>query len=173
MKLTCQLTPADLVAFNEYHAANSPLHKRHRLRYRLSIPIVFLSGVAFFVAVGAYLAAVPLTVFAVVWFVLSPCWLKYRNKRIYQKHIAENVGDSLREPSILELCDDGIHSTSHLGQSVYNYSAVGQIATDGGYTFVYIGKGMALVLPEDRLPRDEIDAFVTEIWARKEAASRE
>ena len=171
MKLTYQLTPDDLVAFNEYHAANSPLHKRARLRFRIVLPIILLMGSAFIVAIGAYPAAMPFAVVAVAWFLLSPYWLKRRYRKHFQRYIAENVGDLLKEPSTLELHDDGIHTTSYLGQAVYKYSAIGQIAYVEGYTFIYIGKGMALVLPEDRLSPDDVDAFVTEIWTRKDAAS--
>lgn len=171
MKLIYQLEPSDLVAFNEYHVAHSDLHKKQRRKHRIVVPIVYLVLSALLLIVDARIGSVLLAAFAIIWFLLSPRWLKRRYRKHFQKHVAETVGDSLKEPVTLELHDDGIHSASYLGQSTYKYSAVGQIVGNGIYTYVYIDKGMALVLPDDRISRDQIDTFVAEIKTRKESAN--
>ena len=86
--------------------------------------------------------------------------------------VAENMGDTLENPVILELHDDGIHSESYLGQAVYKYTAVGDIVGNGDHTYVFLGKDLALVLPKDRIPKDQLDEFVREVGERKASALR-
>jgi Flp pilus assembly protein TadB len=118
MKLIYQLNPADLVTFNEYHSAHSDLHIKQRRKHRIIVPIVYLVLAALILMTGARIGAVFFSFFAVLWFLLSPSWLRRRYRKHFQKHVAETVGDSLRDPIILELQDDGIHSQSYVGQSV-------------------------------------------------------
>ena len=171
MKLTCQLTPADLVAFNEYHVAHSDLHRAQRRKHRYVVPVIYFifAGLLFLGSAGR--AALIFAVFAIIWFLLSPRWLRRRYRKHFQKHVAETAGEAIKTPVTLELRDDGIHSESNLGHSVLKYSAVGQIVENGMYTYVYIGQGMALVLPEDRIARQDIDAFVTDLKKRLPVAS--
>ena len=172
MKLTCQLQPADLVAFNEYHSAHSKLHRKQRWKYRVIVPIVYLILAAILYTSSGPMGASVLVAFALIWFLFSPLWLRRRYRKHFQKHVAETSGESLKDPMVLELVDEGIRVQSHIGQSVFKYTAVGNIARDVGRTYVYIGKGMALILPEDRIPKDQIAAFVKTIEERKAYAIR-
>ena len=63
----------------------------------------------------------------------------------------------------MEPLPDGIASTSHLGESKYGYHAVDRIDRTELYTYVFIGKGMALILPHDRVAPDVADSFVAEL----------
>jgi hypothetical protein len=98
--------------------------------------------------------------------------MRRRYQKHYEKHIRETVGQSLQKSMTLELRDDGICSSSSLGESKYRYSAVDRIVENDGYTYVFIGKGMALVLPHDRIPKDAIDSLATEINQRKQEANQ-
>ncbi|MHB9024424.1 MAG: YcxB family protein [Armatimonadota bacterium] len=170
MKLTYQLEAQDLVAFNLFHAAHSPLLRNQRWRQRFFFPIVYLllAGVSLFVQ--AYAMSAMFAVVSILWFLLAPGLLQRYYRSVITKYVHETVDDSLKDPVVLELGDDGIHSTSYLGQTVYNYSAVGEVGKDSEHTYIYIGKGMALVLPKDRIPAEQITAFVAEVEARKTSA---
>lgn len=172
MKLTYQLQPVDLVKFNEYHSTHSAYHKQLRRKQRILVPIVYLLLATLLYATGGRAGPALLVFIAVLWLFLWPLWIRQRYRKHFQMHVAETTGDSLKDPIILELQDDGIHSQSYLGQSVYRYSAVGDIVGNENYRYVYIGKGMALVLPEDRIPGDQIERFVAEINERKKSANQ-
>ena len=167
MKLTCQLTIDDFVAFNEYHVAHSPLHIKQARQHRYIPTIIYFMMAAIFCAIHAVVAATLCAFFSLGWFLTEPRRLRLRRKKLIEKHLAETIGDSLSEPSCLEVCEDGIHASGYLGQSIFKFSSVGAIAQEGVYTFVYIGKGQALVLPDDRLPADQIQTFVDGVRSRK------
>lgn len=172
MKLIYQLTPSDLVAFDVYHAAHSELTRKQRRNYRIVLTTIYLTIAALFFAIDRRIASALVAAFAIIWFLSYPQRTERRSRIYFQRFIAETVGDSLKEAVILELHDDGIHSTSYLGQSTIKYSAVDKLVVDGIYTYVYIGRGAALIFPDDRIPRDQINAFVEEIKTRKESADR-
>lgn len=166
MKLTYQLTKADLVAFNEYHSAHSPLHIKMRRRHRILVPIFYLVLAAFWAFHGDYTVPSMLAVAAVLWFLLSPRWLRRRYRKHFQKHVEETIGDALETPTTVELREDGIHSTGHMGHSVFNYSVVDKIVENDGFTYIYIGKGMALIVPHDRVPAGATEELTDGIKAR-------
>jgi len=167
-----RLTENDLLKFNLYYSANSELHQKHRRRHRVLVPVAYAVLAALLCLSRAFVAASLFAIFGVAWFLLSPRWMRKRYQKHYEKHIRETVGESLRTPMTLELRADGICSTSHLGESKYRYSAVDKIVENDGYTYVFIGKGMALVLPHDRIPQATISSVVSEITQRKQGANK-
>ena len=67
----------------------------------------------------------------------------------------------------MEVKDDGIHSTSFLGHSVFKYQAVERIVEDDAATYVYIGKGMAIIIPHDRVSERELKDLIAGIEERR------
>lgn len=169
-RIEYQLTEEDLVRFNLYYSAHSELHKRQRRRHRLLVPVVYVMLAGLLCWIRAFIGASILAAFALVWFLLSPAWLRWRFRKHYEKHIRETKVETLKEPMTLELQPDGICTSSAVGESKFRYSAVDQIVENDGYTYVFIGKGMALILPHDRIARETIAALVAEISQRKENA---
>ena len=167
-----QLAEADIIQFHMFCWADSEVFRKQCRKFRLIVFLVYLVLSAPLYLSGVYVGAVLFTSVAVAWFLLSPSWLQRRSRRHYAKRIRETVGDSLREPVKVELHPDGIHSLSYLGESVFRYTAVDRIVEDGGYTYVFIGKGMAIVLPHDRVPKETITALVTEIGERAREAGK-
>jgi len=170
-RIEYRLTENDLLKFNLYYSANSELHQKQRRRHRVIVPVAYAVLAALLCLSRSFAAASLFAVFAVAWFLLSPKWMLKRYRKHYEKHIRETVGESLRTPMTMELRADGICSTSHLGESKYRYSAVDKLVENDGYTYVFIGKGMALVLPHDRIPQDTIRSVVSEITQRKQEAN--
>jgi hypothetical protein len=116
---------------------------------------------------GSYLTATIFTLIAVLWFALSPRWLRKRYRKHFERHIAETAGDLLPRITVLDLLPDGIFSSSHMGETKFRYDSVDRVVEHDGYTYVFIGKGIALLLPHDRVPPDAIASFVDEIQKRK------
>jgi len=169
-RLEYRLTELDLRNYNVHHSANSSFYRTQRRLHRIVLPAAYALLMVPLCLLRSFVAASILAVAGVAWFLLSPGWLRMRHRRQCAKHIRETVGDSLRSPMILELRPEGILSSNAMGDSTYRYSAVDRIEEDDGVTYVYIGKGMALVLPHDRIPKDAIDSFLAEIAGRRQAA---
>ena len=167
-RIEYKLTEQDLLRFNLYHSTTSDLHQKQRRRHRVVVPAAYLILAILLCLSELFIAATLFVLFAAGWFFLSPRLMNKRYRKIYEKHIRETVGDSLRTPMTLELRPDGISSSSYLGESKYRYSVVDRIVENDGYTYVFIGKGMALVLPHDRIPKDAIASLVAEITQRKQ-----
>lgn len=161
------LTAEDLVQFNLYYSSISPNHARQRKRHRILVPVVYMILALLLLWGSSYVAATLFTLFAAVWFALSPRWLRKRYRKYYERHIAETAGDELPRSTVLDLLPDGIFSSSHMGETKFRYDAVDRVVENNGYTYVFIGKGMALVLPHDRIAKDTIGAFVDEIMRKK------
>ncbi len=168
MKLTYQLTLDDLVKFNIYHTENSPIHIKARRRYRIIPPAIYLALAMFGYFAGDVGFAMTFAGLAIVWFLFSPRILKRRYRKHFEKHVEENFKDSVKESSTVELEEDGVHSTSQMGESIFKYSAVEKIVANDGFTYVYIGKGMAIVIPHDRVPENQINDLVTGIEKQRE-----
>ena len=162
------LTAEDLLQFNLYYSSISPNHARQRKRHRILVPVVYMILALLLLREGSHIAATLFTLFAAVWFALSPRWLRKRYCKHYERHIAETAGDVLPRSTVLELLPDGIFSSSHIGETKFRYDAVDRVVENNGYTYVFIGKGMALVLPHDRISKDTIAAFVDEIQRKKQ-----
>jgi hypothetical protein len=170
-RLECTLNETDLLRFYLYYWEHSELGCRQRRRQCLFVPLIYLALAAFVCLYRLYVIAGIFVLFAIAWYLLWPWCLSIRIRRFYASHIKETVGDTLREPRIHRLSPEGICSLSGQGDSVYRYSAVDRIVENDGYTYVFIGKNQALILPHDRLLKEAIDTFVAEIQRRRAAAN--
>lgn len=168
MQLTHQLKLDDLVAFNLYYMAHSAVYRAQRFRYRVIPSILYLVFAALMFLAQMNIWGIVSLALAILWFLFAPRWTQRRSRNVIQKQFAEMLGDSITDPVTVELCDDGIHISSSHGQSIYNYSAVGQIVDDTNHTYIYIGKGTAIILPNDSVTPAQKEAMVAGILAKKE-----
>jgi hypothetical protein len=109
---------------------------------------------------------------AVVWFLLEPLTRRSFLGRACRKLARENAADVAGGPTTLELGDEGILSSSPSGNAMYRYAAIDRIDQTPRYTYVFVGKSSAHVLPHDRLASDDLDEFLLELQRRREAASQ-
>lgn len=170
-RIEYQLTEDDLVQFYVYYLSISDYQRKQRNKQRIGLPVFYLAIAALFLLVKLYLAATILVLFSAGWFLFFPAWARKKHRKHYEKHVKEVAGDELSKPRVLELREDGIFSSSHLGEAKYAYSAVDRIVDHEGYTYIFIGKGMALVLPHDRIPQEDRCSFVDEVNRRREQAA--
>ena len=86
-----------------------------------------------------------------------------------RKILRELQGDLFDKPETTELRDEGVFNQNNLGQSIFPYTSLTEIAEDGGRVYVFIGKDRALILPRDRIPAATLDAFLDELKKRMAA----
>ena len=167
------LTAEDLLHFNLYYSAISPTQVKQRRRARLFVSVVYIALALFTLKEGSYFVATVLMVLVAAWLLFSPRWFLWRSRKHYEKHIAETAGDRLPSSIVLDLLPDGIFSSSYIGETKFRYDVVDRVVEDDGYTYIFLGKGAAFVLPHDRVPKDTVAAFVEQIQSRKNACERQ
>ena len=165
-RIEYQLTQDDLVQFNMYYVSVSNYYRKQRLKLCLFIPAICLPFFLLFLYSHQYHVAIFFLAFGLAWFLLYPIRIKQSQRRHFLKHIEEAFGDIHRKPSVLNLQEDGIFSSSYLGESKFPYSSIDRIVEHAGYTYIFIGKGMALVLPHDRISEEDLKSFVDEVNRR-------
>jgi len=165
-RLEYTLSAEDLLQFNLYYASTSKAVARQKRIYRYVIPAIYLA-LALFLFIGrSHVLAWMFVLLSVLWFLFYPLRFRRRYRKHYERYVAEAFGDVLPRATTLELLPDGIFSSSHMGESTFRYEMVGRIVENEGYTYIFIGKGMALVLPHDRIPEESIKGFVKGIESR-------
>jgi len=168
--ITYQLVEEDLVRFHLYYAETSGVMRKARNQARIWVPLAYLVFALLSWLSDMRFVAVALLVFAVAWFFIYPLRVRSRYRRHYEKMVKETRNRAFGEPSTVELAPDGIIDCSELGEMKFRYRAVEQIVEHEGYTYIFVGKAMAIILPHDRVPKAAIDALVAEIARRKAAA---
>jgi hypothetical protein len=171
-RIECDLTEEDMLSFNLFFLQHSPGAARRRRRLRFGVPIFYavLAVVLFYI--GRTGAATVFLAIAVLWAALYPLWVGRYQRRYLVEQIAETMGDQLPCPTVYELREGGIFANSLLGESTFRYDVVDRVEEDGSRTYVFVGKAMGLVLPHDRVPRADIDAFVETVLQRRDEARR-
>jgi hypothetical protein len=166
-RLEYTLTEQDLLEFNLYHASQSRRRKLSQLRYRWLIPVIYLGFGIFLATRSEYQAAGMFAAVAVIWALVAPLWLNLRFRRYFQRYVQEHFAEIINQPMTMQLTQEGIQTNSPLGQSLHPYAAVDRIVDHHPYTYIYIGKAMALVLPHDRIPEVPRQRFVKEVERRR------
>jgi hypothetical protein len=167
-RLEFRLTRDDLLAFSLYYVRHSRVNRRVSRRLRIVGPIIF-----FLFAVLLYPNWIPCTIytlFGVLWFLLYPVAARIRVRRHYAKVLEETAGDFLHDPFVLELRDDAIYSSAHLGESKTWYSGIEQVVENNGYTYILMGKRTAFILPHDRIPKPALDSFLATLREKMKKA---
>jgi hypothetical protein len=165
-RLEFRLTEEDRVRFFGYFASNSPTHISQARIYRF-LPAVLWAGLAIFLlGVHAYIMAAVFFAMVAGWILIAPWRLRKRYEKIHRRIVAETSGRTLAEPLVIELEDAGVRSTSAIGDSLIKYAFIGKIVENAVYTYVFIDKGQAHVLPHDRLGKPVVDEFISELKRR-------
>jgi hypothetical protein len=104
----------------------------------------------------------------VVLHILYPWILKRTFRKRFQQQARGQGGYLLDGPITVAVEDDGLSVASSLGGSLYYYPAVTDVLKDSNATYLIIGKARTLILPHDRIGKETVDAFVSEVERRRE-----
>lgn len=173
IKVEYQLTKHDVLQLYLYRSAHLDLNRRLRKRNRLIFLVAWLALALLLCFSRHYVMACVFAVMGVAWFAVSPVLLRWRLRKYYEKYIDENCEEWFRQPISVELRPEGMHLSSHVGESLCRYSAIDNIAEDGAHTFVFIGKSSTLILPHNAIPADTLRSIVSEIEHRQRTGEEE
>lgn len=166
MELTYFLKEEDLLAYYIYHSEHSGVHLRQNKNARIIVLVVYtLCAALLFVAYSSISGGIMLGA-GLLFYFLMPKWLKFRNQRLYKKYIKETGNDLMKEPITLRLGPDGIHSKSYVGEASYPYDRLGKIIQEKNHTYIFIGNGMAIVIPHNQVEQNQLDLLLKEIKSR-------
>ncbi len=169
-RIEYMLTEDDVVQFHLYYSATSKLEQEQRWKARIR-GLVGYSGLVIVLALMKYVLLAYIAAFSgIAWFFLIPKTLQESYKKYYTRYVAEMDGDSLQQPMTIELRPDCIYATSYFGETKYWYTTVGKIVQNGPYTYIFLGRKMAFILPHNQIPVTAIQSMSAEIVQRKQNA---
>ncbi len=166
MKIEYKLTEKDMLAYYLHFSDNSRSRNVQKRIRRTLVPVLYLIFGWVFFAIGIITITIFFFVAAALWYLFWPIYHRWREKKIYKKHIAETVGGSIKDPLVTETNQEHLFIKSNLAKSKYKYSQVGKIAADKKYTYIYLGKDSAVILPHNTIGKDTVDAFVSDVEKR-------
>ncbi|MCB0373401.1 MAG: hypothetical protein KDD31_10355, partial [Muricauda sp.] len=91
MKIKYQLSKSDFLEHQLYGSSKSESHNRKRRNNRIIVPIIFLVyGYYLSYKRGNYVGIILSAVWGTLWFLFYPKYSKWRYKRHFENHVAEN-----------------------------------------------------------------------------------
>lgn len=166
MKIEYPLTQNDMLAYYLHFSDNSRSRIVQKRIRRTLVPVLYLVFGWVFFAIGISTITIFFFMAATLWYFFWPLYHRWREKRVYKKHIAETVGGSLEDHLVTEAKQNHLFVKSNLAESKYKYSQVDKIAKDKNYTYIYLGKDSAVILPHNTIGKDTVDAFVSDVEKR-------
>ncbi|MGV3663215.1 MAG: YcxB family protein [Prosthecobacter sp.] len=145
MTLRFNLAEKDALAFNARYYHHSKTYQRTRKWIRLGPPLVFLALGVFQTWSEAGRTFVPLLLFGAV---AAAWWFFYARR--FDAIVMKRALRHMREDSYarhfgaceLQLLDEHLQSTSPLGSSSFNWSAVERVEIEAGYLFIFLAGPM-------------------------------
>jgi hypothetical protein len=170
--LTYTLTMDDVIVWTQYHYAHSALCKRSFWIWRLVLcAIVFALVVA-----GTGLNAIGISgavLSAGLYYFIFPGLRRRGVTRLVKKSYAEGKNKGLIGQHRLVIAEDGLESSSEVGEGKGIWAGIERIVEVPGYTFLYVGAFLAQVVPERGVTEGDYKAFMVELKRRWEAAQKE
>jgi hypothetical protein len=172
MQLEYEVTDGDMLAFTEYHMANSPSYLRTQREWQFGVAGIVLVAVsiAAWVKGSTFLLLVGI-LFAAIWIATWPREFRKMGLKQAKRILAEGSNRSLLGPQRLEIRDDGLRCVAAAGESLLRWPAIDRIASTTEHTFVYVAAAQAFAIPKLRVLVGHYDTFVAEL-ARRVAGSR-
>jgi hypothetical protein len=174
MKIRYKNTLEDIVAFHRHlYSYNAVLIRQKR------VATIFMPLVFFMMMIGLYLMTgnphifIWGSVFVVAYiFFIRQAYRSGLEKKIRQ--IYENSQDFLYERQ-LEISDDGVWGKTDINERRNTWPGIPMIASEGDYTFIYLGTTEAHVLSRKNVCEGDYDGFVAtakSLWQQKNGSSQ-
>jgi hypothetical protein len=175
VELEYTLTLEDLVAFEEYHADHSPSIQRKRKFMRFFYPLVGIATGLYLVIIdgGLMIAIVFLIIIFLamaIWFFSAPKRFRRHHRRAVTKLYQEGSNRALLGHQQQRADQNGLHSSSALGESRMNWSAIERMQSTPDYTFIYLSAVTAIVIPRKSVMRGDYEGFVQFVRREHERA---
>ncbi len=140
MTLNYQLRQEDALAFNREYYKTSPTYRRTKTRARLMLPVIMLALWTFTTSSSGFewTSTVIFLGSGLLWFFLYPTYLDKRVSRYAERVMSEGSYSKNMGPGELILAENGLHSRSAIGQSIYLWSAVDRVVLTDAYLFIFL-----------------------------------
>jgi len=155
MTIEYKLGKEDFLTYQLYSATKSESVRKSRNKARIRVPIVYvILSLLLYVFTDTLLAGIFLAI-GILWYFLSPFYLKRKYITHYSKYIDEHYKNRFGVLASLTFNSDTIESKDITGESKLNLSEVEEINEIKDYFFIKISSGVSLILPKDRIPESE------------------
>ena len=172
MLIRYENTLEDMVAFNRYHIAHSPNARRATWALRFAVAFAALVPSVTDGLTKDDPGALPIgVVLAVVGVALAPRLVRWLSLCSVRRMYAAGANRGVVGAHELELVGDELIERNPVGESRMKLQTVERVASDGGYTFVYVGAVMAHVIPHATVSEGDPEAFAEALKHRLAAGS--
>jgi len=168
MRIQYDNTLDDLIAFQEFHIAHSPMVQKSLAlnRWASAFLVLLMLSLLGWSEQDWLLPAIGL-VGAVITFFLTAQIQRRTMRSQLAKMYREGSNKGTLGPHELEIKDEGLVERSEFGEQKTTWQAVERIASTDKHTFLYVGSLMAHVIPHERVTEGDYQAFVHEAEQRR------
>jgi len=149
MTLNFQTCREDVLAFNREYHETSPTYRRTRTRVRLMLPVLMLVLWVFTTSSSGFdwTSTVIFIGGGLLWFLLYPARFDKRVSKYVERVMEEGSHSKCLGPCELTLAEDGLHSKSVTGQSMYLWSSVDRAVMTDAYLFIFLAGPVGYPIP--------------------------
>jgi uncharacterized membrane protein len=163
MIIEYEITENDYLFFNMYHFENSKTVKNTFALIRFIFPIIFL-----FLSLRSWInfeglnpVSIFAFVFACVWLIFFPKWMKKSVENRTRKIIREGNNKGLLGKKKLEINEDYIIETDQNAESKHKWNVIEKVVNTQDYIFIYASAVSAYIIPINAFKsKEERDNFL-------------
>jgi hypothetical protein len=165
---TYNFTKDDALALAADYYSTSPTVAKSRRVAHLACPIILvtLAATMVFKSPADFLAPLPLLIVAVLWSVFYPSLHTKLLLCTAQKMFTESAYEKSFGPCTLVFSEEGIHSSSPMGESKYIWSGVNRAHLTPTHLLIFLSGPMGFSIPRKQLAEatiQEIKSFSEEM----------
>lgn len=155
----------DIVAFNQFHASQSPTYQRSWRRERWIYPPIFAGLAILWIMSAGRMTASSLAILllAVAWPVLVPRYLRWRLTRYVRRMYSEGSNASLIGVHEAVTLEDALAVTTPGDDTKIRWSAIGRVLTTPDYGFMYMSATQAVIIPRRTIVTGDFQAFMDDV----------
>lgn len=170
MTLQFELRREDVIAFSHAYHAGSPTYQKVRSRTRWALPLLMMAiGVVQSLESGFETSRVVFYgVFSAAWFVLYPKRFDRNARKYAEKALAEPGYSKTLGPCTLTLNDEGLHSTSPMGSSSFNWDAVSHATLTDAYLYIFLSGPIGYPIQTADIGRDVAEQVLAYVNQHKQ-----
>lgn len=173
MTLQFELRRDDVIAFSQAYHAGSPTYQKVRSRSRWALPLLMgVIGVIQSLESGFEMSR---TLFyaaaSIAWFVLYPKRFDTNARKYAEKALAEPGYSRTLGPCTLTLNDEGLHSTSPMGSSSFNWDAVSHATLTADYLYIFLSGPIGYPIQIADIGRDVAEQVLAFVNQHKESSA--
>jgi len=150
--LKFHLTEEEYFDYNYYTAWAAPNKRSYRIRYYLSVFLIYTAIAALYVfTIHSHRILVDLIIFsviAIVYFLLVPVLIKRSIRRRIRDILAQPENSHVLEASEIVLMDTGIIDKDNASESRYSWEAIVRKAETPTSWYLYTNSWHAIVIPK-------------------------